>query len=655
MHSLPSFFPQMSPSAKGLIGHDAPIMADSERRNAVGRTGLNLRWLLATILTGITSAALLSGAVNTALKALTDPPRSAELLQLGLSSFGQGGERVTNTARKGNKLSPIADLFSSSKQVIQVSSTIVSGNKEIIRSRPYTRVSAKLVVSGTPSADIPAFNPLRLLAGDQAERQKDEADAEPDADVAIVQRDLFANPTDVRTLLPASVDVVMAKVRTETLLHQAFPGAGNGAPGSGPSLTNALTAAPQISIEKTPPSRNAEALATPDRTLVAKPGDTITALLVEAGASREEARAITGVFTRSGRTVALNEGLRLRVEFGPAPNAAPGTTRTLPARVSLLSDKGQEDAVALSDDGRYVPVEWLGKTAQAAAKKPADDETSDDSDAADDEASVKLYTALYESALRQNIPKPVIEDMIRLFAQDVDFNRKADSDDQFEILYAEDEADSGRSEILYASLTHDDEVKRFYRFTSPEDNAVDYYDEKGKSLRKFLLRKPIAGGIMRSTFGMRRHPILGYTKLHSGVDWADRIGTPIVAAGNGRVALAEWSSGYGRRVEIEHANGYMTTYNHMSRFAKGITEGVMVRQGQVIGYLGASGLATGPHLHYEVLVNGRFVDPLRVRVPKSRELDGTNLARFQSERTRIDQMLAREPAVGKLSANTATR
>ncbi|MGY6568526.1 MAG: M23 family metallopeptidase, partial [Salinarimonas sp.] len=153
--------------------------------------------------------------------------------------------------------------------------------------------------------------------------------------------------------------------------------------------------------------------------------------------------------------------------------------------------------------------------------------------------------------------------------------------------------------------------------------------------------KPVAEGRMTSGFGMRRHPILGYARMHTGVDYAARTGTPIFAAGNGRVIKAGWAGGYGRRVEIQHANGYVTTYSHMNQIASGIEAGVEVTQGQVIGTVGSTGLSTGPHLHYEVLVNDDFVDPLKIRVPRSRELDGRDLALFNQQRDEIDDLIER--------------
>jgi murein DD-endopeptidase MepM/ murein hydrolase activator NlpD len=225
----------------------------------------------------------------------------------------------------------------------------------------------------------------------------------------------------------------------------------------------------------------------------------------------------------------------------------------------------------------------------------------------------------------------------------VDFQRATVPGDSVEAFYSEPDDIDSRAELLYATVTAHEQTFRYYRFETPDDGLVDYYDENGRSVRKFLIRKPISAGELRSGFGMRFHPILRYARMHTGVDWANAIGTPILAAGAGTVIKAEFTSGYGRRVELQHANGYVTTYSHMSGFARGIAPGVRVTQGQVIGYLGQSGLATGPHLHYEVIVNGRFVDPMAIKLARTREFDGKLLAAFKRERERIDQLLAQAP------------
>ena len=168
---------------------------------------------------------------------------------------------------------------------------------------------------------------------------------------------------------------------------------------------------------------------------------------------------------------------------------------------------------------------------------------------------------------------------------------------------------------------------------------VDYFDKDGRSSRQFLLRNPVPNGKFRSGFGGRRHPILGFVRMHTGVDWAAPRGTPIIASGNGVIEKSGWAGGYGRQTIIKHANGYETSYNHQSAFAKGIAVGARVRQGQVIGYVGSTGLSTGDHLHYELIVNGTKVDPMRVRLPSGRSLSGDELEAFKRERKRIDDLL----------------
>jgi murein DD-endopeptidase MepM/ murein hydrolase activator NlpD len=300
----------------------------------------------------------------------------------------------------------------------------------------------------------------------------------------------------------------------------------------------------------------------------------------------------------------------------------------------VMGDSAVEAVVALSDMGRYVAVD-------VASMNTVVSESADDDD--DDGKGMRLYQSIYETALRNNIPRPVIETLIRIYSYDVDFQHKAQPGDSFDVLYgAEDDSSAeAKNDVMYAELTTGGETRKYYRFQTPDDGIVDYYDDTGKSAKKFLVRKPVAAGIMRSGYGARNHPLLGYFKMHTGVDWAAPLGTAIYASGNGTIDKVGWESGYGKYIRIRHANGYETAYGHMTAFARSTQPGARVRQGQVIGYVGSTGLSTGPHVHYEILVNGRFVDPLRVRLPRGRVLDGPLLGGFDKERDWIASIITR--------------
>jgi murein DD-endopeptidase MepM/ murein hydrolase activator NlpD len=399
-----------------------------------------------------------------------------------------------------------------------------------------------------------------------------------------------------------------------------------------PTIAENLSAIPKTANETTGGNTWSE------RTVIAKKGEGLSGVLKELGAVPQAATALVSAFGSRGRDGGLSEGHRIRVLLDTMPDG-----QTQPLRVSIFSESGHEGTVALSDNGRYVAVAEPREIEVAGTNTGPDDESEEG-------PGMRLYQSIYETALRNEIPQPMIDNIIRTFSFDVDLHRRVRPGDSFEVLYAGDEQEG--NDVLYASLVFGEESRRYYRFLTADDGIVDYYDEAGKSAKKFLVRKPMAGGVFRSGFGPRKHPILGYVRQHTGVDWADSTGSPIFAAGNGTVLKAEWDrGGYGRRVEIQHLNGYMTAYSHMSGFARGIQAGSKVRQGQVIGYVGNTGLSTGPHLHYEVTINGNFVDPMRIRLPRGRELDGKILAAFEKERARIDSIVERGAAMPRVAAN----
>ena len=249
---------------------------------------------------------------------------------------------------------------------------------------------------------------------------------------------------------------------------------------------------------------------------------------------------------------------------------------------------------------------------------------------------------LYSSAVEVGIEPNIIVEFARIFGFEVDFQRDIRQGDWFEILYEKFEDDNNKvrdtGKIIYASMYVNGEEINLYNFKF--NNSEDFYDIRGKSITKSLMKTPINGARLSSSFGMRKHPILGYNKMHRGTDFAAPSGTPIMASGSGTVTRARWCGGGGNCVKIKHNSTYETIYAHMKAFAKGIKEGRKVKQGQIIGYVGSTGLSTGPHLHYEVLVNGKKVNSQRLKLPSGKILSGEERNQFELDRIKIDLKLA---------------
>jgi murein DD-endopeptidase MepM/ murein hydrolase activator NlpD len=596
----------------------------------------------------------MGGAVFTSLDGETNFAALPERVEVALrGALGAAGDRL-GVSRKSDRM-PTAEEPTYSRQVIRVSTTSRAGNHEIVRVRPFVRVAGNLSLSVSDlSANIPPFNPQRLLAesapgGDVASDEPPAA--EPDAEVAFVMRDLAPMLPIMKIALLTPKDEVMARVQEAAEWSAKAASHGPVAPNiTGIKLAYAgvPNADPYAGFEARVVPENITLLAKTteqatggnpfnERVITARNGDSVAALLRELGALPDEVGTITKMLGRLGKDGVLREGQKLRVLLSPVPDSK----RLQPVRVIVANEGGVEAAVALSDVGKYVQVDVKNVDTEVA-------DNPDDTTIANNSIGVTLYQSVYETALRDQIPRPIIEDMVRMYSYDVDFQRKVQPGDSFEVMYAGEEeqqlAADSRNDVLFAALTVGGETKKLYRFQSTDDGLVDYYDEGGKSAKKFLVRKPVGEGIMRSGFGLRRHPILGYTKMHTGVDWAAPSGTPIYASGNGVIEKEGWESGYGKFVLIRHNNGYETAYGHMSAYARGVQEGAHVRQGQVIGFIGSTGLSTGSHLHFEIRVNGRFVDPMRIKLPRGRELQGPILTAFDQERERLDAILARKPA-----------
>jgi murein DD-endopeptidase MepM/ murein hydrolase activator NlpD len=406
-------------------------------------------------------------------------------------------------------------------------------------------------------------------------------------------------------------------------------------------FSGAGAAAAERAFERAAAARRAEHLAFTEvylrhesREMRVAAGETLAGLLTRAGASSSEARealsSISDVYNprrlRPGQPVSLyfqRNGADAELT-GIAFRSNPGASVT----ANRTTDGGFE--------AREVQMPVTFEIARIAAP---------------------VQTSLYATALNLGATDREVAALADAFSYDVDFQRDVRSGDRFELVferYYDDQGNTVRTgDLLFVSLESRRGPREFYQFLAPGDSRPDWYDEEGKSARRFLMKTPINGARLSSGYGMRRHPVLGYSRMHRGTDFAAPTGTPILAAGDGTIVRAGPFSSYGNYVRIRHANGYETAYAHMSRFARGVRAGTRVRQGQVIGYVGSTGRSTGPHLHYEVLRRGQQVNPMSLRVANGRNLSGRALELFMIERERIDtlrQVRAREaPGVQAVS------
>lgn len=380
--------------------------------------------------------------------------------------------------------------------------------------------------------------------------------------------------------------------------------------------------------------KTAVSLAPVERTVRISKGDTLMDLLLNAGVPGSEAHdaidAIRDVFDPRG----IKPGLALTLTFGSNDTSDDNSSRGRLMKVSLpLADKTIE--VQRNRDDEFS----ASKIARPLTREVVRTQGT-------------IHSSLYEDGIASGLPAPLLAELIHAFSYDVDFQREIQPGDRFEVAFERYTDGKARviktGNLVYASLTLSGRTLKVYRYR-PKGGVADYFNEKGESVRKALLRTPIDGARLTSGFGVRLHPILGYSKMHKGVDFGAAAGTPIMAAGDGVVEMAGWNHGYGNYVRIRHNSQYSTAYAHMSKIARGIRPGSHIHQGQVIGYVGSTGLATGPHLHYEVLVHNAQINPLSVKLPTGIKLAGAALKAFEQAKAQTDSSLVSLPEARKVA------
>ena len=649
-----------------------PPMAVSSAGLPFDRRSVNIRWLTATALVGLGGAVWL----GLAIVASVDKRSMLAFVPELVSDATQRMRTVFDgSVQRGDRLVPLVENLSA-RQALRIPTPVKIDDRETIRLRPFVRVSTKLALNLSGAVnDIPSFNPQQIFAaGDQPLPKADQPLIRADENEAFVQKKPLAGASDpdgpFLVLSDSQIEEQVEEIRVAALvaartslvpnllmapqqmLARTLPLAGSDplkrdATVSDTAFSNIrVTVAPEnVTTIPMRVTKGPDAPPPAEKFMLARKNDTFEQLLMANGVPQPEARNAFASIAPRLKDGTIRDGQKLKI-LTTTPDTKASPVNLLRA---IVYDEDRALAVLVKNDrGQFVSI------APPASQQPVAAPAPKPNDADDESGGVSLYQSLFETGFRNDIPRPIIDQLLRVFFFDTDLQKRVNDGDSFEVFYNDDDEREARKEVMYASLTTGNITHRYYRYQSGKNGTVDHYDETGRSNRAFLLRKPITEGTLRSGFGLRYHPVLHYSKMHTGIDWSDKIGTPIIAAGDGLVIKAEWDSGYGRRVEIQHNYNFITTYSHMSAFAADIVEGTTVRQGQVIGYLGSSGLSTGPHLHYEVKVNDNYVDPLGIRLPGNRELDRTQLAEFKRERDRIDDLI-RQSTSGNLTAERTTR
>ncbi|MGE0502512.1 MAG: M23 family metallopeptidase [Rhizobiaceae bacterium] len=622
------------------LGNEPPLIADG-RAGPPDKREVSARWLSGTFLTGVTSTVLMGVALLAALdgrEQLATPP---EIASLEMTDEGGGEEAKTDRVAQLRQIARAKD-----RRRMELSTVSRVGDRDVIRTMPFMYLKMALAAGHSTTRAYPSFDPLSVFAEDGAAQTATTGliyGAKVESEMSLKTADFpleTATYDEHNTLSASEVEEVVrtagavltdGDVRVASL-HYVDPQR------FGSSIASETIAAP-YGVRIVPENmsvfhrdvRSDDTVVYAEEIIPFMAERKIADAFADSGYAGEDATGMAAAISRLLNEDSLPEGSVLRVGLQVVGD------RAEVVRTSVYNRESHRLSIALDDRGQYVMM--------ASEPEPNPEiETAFDATPPPVKARGNLptvYDGIYRAAYAYGMTKDMTKQLVRLMAADVDFQSRLNPADRIDVFISQPAADDSMtedSELLYVSATFGGNTRNFYRFQM-EDGAVDYFDGDGRSARQFLLRNPVPNGQFRSGFGGRRHPILGYVKMHTGVDWAAPRGTPIIASGNGVVEKAGWSGGYGRQTIIRHANGYETSYNHQSAFAKGVVPGARVRQGQVIGYVGSTGLSTGDHLHYELMVNGRKVDPMRVRLPVGKVLKGGDLDAFKRERQRIDDLL----------------
>jgi murein DD-endopeptidase MepM/ murein hydrolase activator NlpD len=629
----------LSKSARDPSRKQAPAIYLSEL--GPRRFVTQIKWLVSTIIVAVSGLAIIGVVIYTSMHSGDSPGILGTMRSESVSAMkpkvpnAPGSEKPVTIGLKTDRM-VISSKGLTTKNLIYEQVVQHRGAKDFISTKPYVRLVATLATD-RPETDvaIPAFNPNEIFGNATPIARKDQAvggELTTDPRVAVRSIDVpggFLPREDRQELTDQEAERFVAEA--DALYAESDAGMSAALPQEG-GFEAATTAQTPAEKNTTVLFKHSEEEESDDgydrRTIVARGGESLDSLIKNAGVDVVQSGLAADAVAKLIKAKKLRAGEELRL--GLAPSTVDENSIDV-GKLSIFYQGAHVVTVIRSVDGAY-----------AQSDRPLKPEGNYE-ESAGERASVYLST--YRAAKSQDLPDSFVTKFLKVHSYDVDFKQRVKSGDGFELFYdmVQDETGAEKpGELLFAAITIGGEAHGYYRFRTP-DGSVDYYDDKGSNSKKFLMRTPIRGARLTSGFGYRRHPLLHTVRAHLGVDWSGPIGTPIMASGNGTIELAGREGNYGNYVRIRHANGYKTAYAHMLRFAPGVGKGVKVRQGQIVGYLGNTGMSTGPHLHYEVLVNNQHTNPLSIKIPRSRQLQGRNLTEFRREKARIDDIMHRTP------------
>ncbi|MFK7902084.1 MAG: M23 family metallopeptidase [Nitratireductor sp.] len=632
---------------KNYLGEEPPLL--SKRANqTLERRDVSFKWLSGTVLTAIASITLMGGALFAALdgrQILTIP---AQAYKNDSNSGAANRQLALKGGRPGLALSKNVPA---DNNILMVPTVSREGTRDVVKTKPFLHLMTPLAVAAKSGIDYPAFNPLAIFSsGNEPELIARSTGliygADVEGEVTFTTTDFpydnsnisFSrkiNSDDIETLVRNTAPQL--NIGSTSVVSVAYfdPRRFRSGDDAFLSSSDAIVTAENVSTLSRTTNNNYGGIYYEERLIRIRNQVSISQALKDEGIHENEAFSISDAVSSNFSSNTLNANDRLRIFYRLINETQSQLASRTVARLSVYRAGTHLVSIAQAEDGSF-------KFAKEPSKIP--ELSTPDKETIVAQASLPTtYDAIYRAALNEGVTKELAKELIRIVAFDVDFKTRVKPNDALSVFMTLQDGDSepnANSEILYTGLKLGNVIHRYYRFADPQTGVVDYYDETGKSAKQFLLREPVPTGKFRSGFGMRRHPITRVRRMHTGVDWSAPRGTPILAAGNGVVEKAGWhSGGYGRQTIVKHANGYKSSYNHQYKFAKGIVAGSRVRQGQVIGFVGSTGLSTGPHLHYELIVNGAKVNPMRIKLPSGKVLKDAQLAAFISERDRIDALL----------------